>query len=261
LPVEVVDPALVGEGGAFVGGAGDDLGVLLVADIVAKLGLVVGHVRESRSNVHGEGVLVVAVADVGTVVLLIGAAVDQTLRVVHIAILAVATQVNGIAGVLQAEEVKTTHAAGITGLDTDSDTVLSLLVDDDVVAAAEGERAVEVAGDVLLAIELDRGVLDLDVEQLLHVEDLDTVALELTADDHVVLVRTDLSPVSAVGSGCELGPKSISVLDRKDYKSELNSQVSEVQHATLRKNFNHGATIVHARNDELATRIGVDPTP
>jgi hypothetical protein len=35
LPVDIVDPALVGVAGAFVSGAGDDVGSSLVGDVVA----------------------------------------------------------------------------------------------------------------------------------------------------------------------------------------------------------------------------------
>lgn len=62
LPVQIVHPALVGKGSAFVGCARDDLRVLLVANIV-----------------DGDGVFVVAVANVAAIVLGVRASVDDTL--------------------------------------------------------------------------------------------------------------------------------------------------------------------------------------
>ena len=65
--------------------------------------------------------------------------------IVHVAILAIATESNRVAGVFEAEEVKSTHAALITRLYADSDGVVGLLVDDNVVAASQRKRLDEVA--------------------------------------------------------------------------------------------------------------------
>lgn len=146
--------------------------------------------------------------------------------IVDVSILTIAAQVDGVGRVVEAEEVQTTHAALVTRLDADSNTVVGFLVYHDVVAATQRKGAVEVTSEVLGVIELNRGVLLLDVEELLivrnelivmlswtthllHVEDLDTVALELTTNHHVVLVGADLGPVGTVGGGSELGSADI----------------------------------------------------
>lgn len=70
-------------------------------------------------------------------------------HVVNIAILAIAAQINRVTGVLKTEEVQTTHASLGTRLDTDSDCILGLLVNNDVVTAAQRKGLNEMARKIL----------------------------------------------------------------------------------------------------------------
>lgn len=88
--------------------------------------------------------------------------------VVDISILAVAAQGNGIAGVLKTEEVQTAHAAFRAGLNTDSNSVLGFLVDDDIMAAAQWERFDKVTGQVILVSEQNGSFGRIDVQELLQ---------------------------------------------------------------------------------------------
>jgi hypothetical protein len=54
-------------------------------------------------------------------------------------------------------------------------------------------KALVVANKILLVTERDWGSW-VKIEQLLHVEDLDTVSLRLAANDHKIIVATDLAP-------------------------------------------------------------------
>ena len=83
-----------------------------------------------------------------------------------VAVLAIAAQGDGVGRVVQSEEVQTTEAVLVTGLNTDSNTVVELLVDDDVVASADGEGLVEVTSEVLLVGEADDAVGAIKRQQL-----------------------------------------------------------------------------------------------
>lgn len=83
-----------------------------------------------------------------------------------VAVLAIAAQGDGVGRVVQSEEVQTTEAVLVTGLNTDSNTVVELLVDDDVVASADGEGLVEVTSEVLLVGEADDAVGAIERQQL-----------------------------------------------------------------------------------------------
>jgi hypothetical protein len=226
LPLLVEDSTLVSVLNTLVTGDGEDGGVGLVGDIV-----------------DGEGVLVVAVADVAADVLGVGTAVDEALGVVDVAVLLGAADAGGLGGVLQVEEDEATKAVDITGTRADRGTPLGLLVDDDVVGGADGEL-VEETGEVA-AGELDGlvALLEVDGEELLEVEDLDTVTLELGADDDVVLVATDLLPQGAGSRGDDGG------------------QEAEDLDAALGQNLDERGAVVLAVGDELTARLGVDPTP
>ena len=78
------------------------------------------------------------------------------------------------------------------GLRPDGVDEVGLGVGYDVVSSTAGE-ALEVASEILGVAEDLRGSR-VDCEQLLHVEDLDTVSLGLAADDHQVVLATDLTP-------------------------------------------------------------------
>lgn len=119
-----------------------------------------------------------------------------------------------IGRIRQVDEDQACPAPGVAGNRADGNRVLRLLVDDDVVGRPLGQ-SVEMVD--ILGIAEDDGVGRVDVEQLddkkeknlsanllirdtgritylRHVEDLHSVARGFTADDHVVLVATDLAP-------------------------------------------------------------------
>jgi hypothetical protein len=122
LVLGVEDPALVGVGGALVAGDGDELGVLLVGDVV-----------------DGEGVLVVAVADLAALVLLVGALVDQALGVVDVAVGGRTAGGGRVGGVAEVKEDETTAALGGARAGTDDVGEARLVVGEDVVGTAVGE--------------------------------------------------------------------------------------------------------------------------
>ena len=127
----------------------------------------------------------------------------------------------------QVDEDETRAAARATGHGTDSNSVVKLLVDDDVVRRADGQ-AVEVAREVVLGE--GNGARRVDVEQLAPVEDLDTVVAGLAADDDVVLVAADLAPD---GGGRVLG------------------QAAEVDERALRGDLGEGGAVGLGDDDEL----------
>lgn len=106
--------------------------------------------------------------------------------IVDVTVGAIAAEIDGVGGVLQGEKVKTAQAALVAGLNADGDTIVELLVDDNVVAAADGERGGEVAGNVLLGVKGDGNLLVGEFQESVHVEDLDTVALKLATGNDVL---------------------------------------------------------------------------
>lgn len=83
----------------------------------------------------------------------------------NVAVIGVAADTSRVGGVGQIEEDQATEAVLITGASTDGDTVVGLLVDDDVVGRADGQL-VEVTGQILLVAEEHGGILGGDVEEL-----------------------------------------------------------------------------------------------
>lgn len=83
-----------------------------------------------------------------------------------VTILAVASKVNRVAGILETEEVQTTHAAFGAGHDTNSHGVFGLFVDNNVVAASQWETLDVVARQVLVVGKEDGGFGRLDVKKL-----------------------------------------------------------------------------------------------
>lgn len=154
----------------------------------------------------------------------------------HIAIARGTARGTGTRGVGQVDEDQARAAAGIAGHGADGDGIVELLVDDDVVRRADGQ-AVEVAREVLLR-EGDGG-RRVDVEQLIPVEDLDTMRAGLTANDNVVLVATDLAPDGRSG---ELG------------------QAAEVDERAIRCDLGEGSAVGLGDDDELAA-VGRRPAP
>lgn len=147
----------------------------------------------------------------------------------NITILSVTAQRNRVRRVIKAEEVKSTHTALIARGHTDSHGVVGLLVNHNVVAASKGKCLVEVACQVFVIAEEHRGIGGVDLKKLLlvsemeilrlqsdtclaHVENLHAVALELAADEHVVVIGADLGPVCAVGHRGPFRPGQVSML-------------------------------------------------
>lgn len=158
LPLGVGDPTLVGvcicyqslfmlsmrgkisqrTASTLVRGARNDVGLVLVGDIV-----------------DGQSVFVVTVADITAEVLLIRATVDEALSIVDVTVTSGATRGGRVGGVAEVNEDQPGAAGAGTRLGADSNGVLLLLVDDDVVGGAGG-KAVPVAGKVTGVAEGDR---------------------------------------------------------------------------------------------------------
>lgn len=143
--------------------------------------------------------------------------------IVNVTIGAVATEASRAGGVVQGEEVQATEACLVSRLDTNSDAVVHLLIDNDVVASANGQRGIEVTGQVVFVAEEVDAVGAIQGQQLQglstkcstarlqeanlgHIEDLHAVSNELTANNDVVLVGTNLGPPSTGGERRPLGP-------------------------------------------------------
>jgi hypothetical protein len=142
--------------------------------------------------VDGQGVFVVAVADVAAVVAGVGAAVDEALRVVHVAVLAGASGAGWVGGVGHVDVDEPSSACTVPGRCADCDGVVEFGVNDDVVTAAPGQVG-EASDDVVSSAEVDR-VCRVEVEKFLHVEDLNAVVNGLAADKHVVAKGADFPP-------------------------------------------------------------------
>lgn len=185
LVVGVEDPTLVSVGGAFVGGNGDDFGERFVSQIV-----------------DGEGILVVAVADLTTKVLGVGATVDEALSVVNVAVLGSTSRAGDLGGVAHVEHVNTGSASVVTGLGTNDVGEVGLRVGKDVVDTTEG-KVVPEGREVLVGVEGHGALLVVNVQELLQVEELDTVTGLFTAYDEEVVVGSELPP-AAGGNACGL---------------------------------------------------------
>jgi len=178
VPVALSPPSLMAVGGTGVGEGGDDL----------RGGVAVLH----GGVVDGHGVLVVADADVAAAELAVGTVVGNTLGIVYISVLASTTGRGWLARVLEVDVLETSLAGLVSGLGTDSEDVLVVPVNNNVVGAADGQF-VEQTNEVGLGIECLR-CLWVDSQKLLHVEDLNVVTNGLGADDDIVVQDTDLAP-------------------------------------------------------------------
>lgn len=211
-------------------GDGDDLGVvsLLVGDVV-----------------DGEGILVVGIADIASKVTLVRATVDHALSVVDVAVSGSTARGGDVGRVADVKEDQPTTAGqvvtdtdGLVATDgTSSNGVVELLVDDNVVGAADGEL-VPMAGKLSLGEVL--GVGRVEVEDLLHVEELHTVLDGLGANDEEVIDDTDLTPVGA--------------------KTAILGETSDVAKLALAGDLGKGGTVVLTDGDEL-TAVGRGPAP
>lgn len=155
------------------------------------------HEKHQEHSLHRKGILVVTIADITSRVLLVGTAVDEALGIVDVTIARRAAGCGRVGDVLEVDEDQARGAARVPGLRADSYGVLELLVDDDVVRAADGQL-VEVARQV--GVAKGHGAGRVDVGELGHVEELHAVLLGLAADHDVALVASDLAPDA--GCGC-----------------------------------------------------------
>jgi hypothetical protein len=191
LPVLVGDPALVGVRGAGVGSAGDDgssADTLLVGDVV-----------------DGQSVLVVTVADITSVVLLVRTTVHDALSVVSVAVLGRATLNVRLGDIISVDEDGSTSTGVVTtGTSTaaKSDSVVLLLVRTDSVRASGNTLGEVNPSNVGLDVEGLR-VLWRELEELLHVKELNTVADTLRSDDESVLQDLHLAPDDRIVLGGE----------------------------------------------------------
>ena len=144
-----------------------------------------------RRVVDGDRVLIISVADVTAFVPLVWASVNQTLSIMDVAIACRAARTPRIGRVCHVEINQSTTAGKITS-DADSlvttyrthgDRVIELLVDNNVVGAAN-RKLVPMACQISLG-EVGRASR-VQSEQFLHVEDLDSVVDSLRADDSIV---------------------------------------------------------------------------
>jgi hypothetical protein len=187
LPHGVENPTLVGVGSSDVGCAGDDGTGVTEADLVGDI-------------VDGQGVLVVAVADVTTIVLLVRSTVDNALSVVSVAVLTVATRDVRLSGIVHVDEHGSTGAGVVTAgatASTAGDGVVLLVVCDDCVCAALDTLVDVDKSSVGLDVK-SVGLLGGKLEDLLQVKDLDMVADTLGADDEAVTNNLDLTPDDGV---------------------------------------------------------------
>ena len=75
---------------------------------------------------------------------------------------------------------------------TDSVDEVGLRVSHNVVRSTDG-KALEMSNEILVVAECNRGSR-VNVDQLLHVEDLDSVSFGFAANDHQVILATDFAP-------------------------------------------------------------------
>jgi hypothetical protein len=153
--------------------------------------------------VDGKGILVVAVANVATIVLLVGATVDNALSIVCVAILTSAALDVGLGGVFHVDE----HGSAMTGIvatgsttSTVGDSVSELLIGNDSVRSAFDTLVDVDKSNVFLDIK-SLGVLGRKLEELLQVEDLDVMSHTLRADNEAVADDFNLAPDDRVVVG------------------------------------------------------------
>jgi hypothetical protein len=159
-----------------------------------------------------------------------------------VAVLWGATSLVGLLGIINVDENWATSACGVAtsaATTTNSNSVVELLVGNNVVRAARNTVGNVHPANVLLDVE-GLGVLGAELEQLLHVEELDAVANTLGSDDQSVSDLLDLAPNDTVVAG---------------------GQTSEVFELTLLSHFCEGGTIGLADGNELPASGLVSPAP
>lgn len=122
----------------------------------------------------------------------VGAVISDALSIVHVAILGCAAWAGRVGRILHVDEDKASAARVVTRLSANSDSVVLVLVDDQVVAATPRKAVIEASqvfgrGEVL-------GARRVDVKEFGHVEDLNTRTNGFRADEHVVFVGLHVTP-------------------------------------------------------------------
>lgn len=189
--------------------------------------------------------LIIPVANVTTLVAYVRSAIDKTLRIMHVPIAsstAGSSRVSGVSHVYKdepspARQVVSVPHGLIAANRPSSDGITELLIHHDVVRPPDGQL-VEMSSEVLLC-ENGRAVR-VEVEKLLHVEDLHAVLDSLGADDNQVAEGSDLSPPRA---------------DRV-----VLGQPAEVHQLTLGDDLGEGCSVVLAYGNKLSSILG-RPTP
>lgn len=223
LVLFIVDHTLMDVFGTRIAGDGDDVG-----DVALFV----------RYIVDGKGVLVVAVADVTTLVSLIGAPVDQALGVMDVTITRRTTWARGVRRICHVDEDETTTARqlvsnpdGLVATDgAASNGVIELLVDDDVVSSTHW-KVVPVSCEIVLS-EVG-GALRVEIEQLFHVKDLNTMIDSLGADDGIISKNSNFSPVGSNGI--------------------ILRQSAEIDQLALGANFCKGRAVILTNGNELSS--------
>lgn len=212
---------------------------------------------------HGQGILVVAIANIAAKELAVRPAVHDALSVMHIAIPSSTAKRLGVAGILQVDEDEARAAVASAGLSADCNGILLFFVDDHIVGAPDGQ-VVPPARHILLGVKGDR-IFGVKVEQLYqetelvtqrrqintrnkkghahlgHVKHLDPMVLCLAPNDNVVFIATDFTPNDGLG---RLGLW----------------ETTEVHELALRRNLGESCTVCLGHNDKLPA-IPAGPAP
>lgn len=189
-----------------------------------------------------QSVLVVAVADVTAKVLLVRATVDNALSIVGVAILRRAASLEGLVGVLHVNEdgpTSTGVVAAGAATAAHGNSVAELLVGNNVVGAAGNTIGEVHPANISPDVEGLR-VPRAQLEQLLHVEELDAVAGTFRSDDQSVSDLLDLAPDDGVIVG---------------------GQTTEVFELTLLGDLSEGSTVGLANGNKFSATLLVCPTP
>jgi hypothetical protein len=223
LVLSVENPALMSVRSTLVRDLGDDVGdISLVSDIV-----------------DSQSIFVISVADITALVALIRTTINKTLRIVDVSIALGAPKRLRVRGISKIEKVKSRETIGVSArLSTNSNTILQLLIDNNIVSPTNRQQSGKVASEILLRVK-DNWALGVDLEKLLHVEDLNTVTDGFGSDDDVVLVRADLAPL---GGDRVLG------------------QTTKVDELSLLGDFCERSAVVLTDSDKLPSGIG-SPSP
>lgn len=148
-----------------------------------------------------------------------------------------------------------------SGTHSNGDKVWQRVVDMDVVGATE-DRWLDVTSQVTASavstIECDRAGR-IDSEELLHVENLDSVITQLTSNDHVVLVSAEFLPARTRAECCIGCAVPVSVLFRDEGSVDL--QESQLDKLSSWEDLQERSTVVASCCDKLTSRLLISPTP